>query len=160
MNDEELKKKCKEREKIFQQAMESCHSSSPIDCIEWFADRIAELEAEVKERKDKADLWCKTANLKDHNIMINKELEKENAELKETLRTYNGCGDWDDDFHTCRVYLQHEELQEYIEQLTKAKEIIKELVRVEYADFTNGDYSNELSKVLEQAEQFLKEVEK
>ena len=32
------------------------------------------------------------------------ELEKENAELKETLRTYNGCGDWDNDFHTCRVY--------------------------------------------------------
>jgi len=44
--------------------------------------RIAELEAEVKEWKDKADLWCKTANLKDHNIMINKELEKENAELR------------------------------------------------------------------------------
>ena len=41
-------------------------------------------------------------------------------------------------------------------QLNNAKEIIKELVRVEYADFTNGDYSNELSKVLEQAEQFLK----
>lgn len=45
-------------------------------------DRVRELEAEVKEWKDKADLWCKTANLKDHNIMINKELEKENAELK------------------------------------------------------------------------------
>ena len=46
------------------------------------------------------------------------------------------------------------------QQLAKAKEIIKELARVEYADFTNGDYSNELSKVLEQAEQFLKEIEK
>ena len=45
-------------------------------------DRVRELEAEVKEWKDKANLWCKTANLKDHNIMINKELEKENAELK------------------------------------------------------------------------------
>ena len=45
-------------------------------------DKVKELEAEVKEWKDKADLWCKTANLKDHNIMINKELEKENAELK------------------------------------------------------------------------------
>lgn len=39
-------------------------------------------------------------------------LQGENAELKETLKTYNGCGDWDNDFHTCRVYLQHEELQE------------------------------------------------
>lgn len=86
-------------------------------------------------------------------------LEKENVELKKTLKTYNGCGDWDNDFHTCRVYLQHEELQKREELLTNAKEIIKELVRVEYADFTNGDYSNELSKVLEQAEQFLKESE-
>ena len=47
--------------------------------------RIAELKAEVKEWKDKADLWCKTANLKDHNIMINKELEKENAELRKRV---------------------------------------------------------------------------
>lgn len=43
--------------------------------------------------------------------------------------------------------------------LGEAKEIIKEFVRVEYADFTNGDYSNELSKVLERAEDFLKEWE-
>ena len=53
------------------------------------------------------------------------ELEKERAELQETLKTYNGCGDWDNDFHTCRVYLQHEELQMYIEQLTKAKSLLK-----------------------------------
>jgi hypothetical protein len=51
-------------------------------------------------------------------------LKKENADLKETLKTYNGCGDWDNDFHTCRVYLQHEELQMYIHQLTEAKDII------------------------------------
>ena len=44
MKDEELKNKCTERAKIFQQAIESCKSSNPIDCIEWFADRIAELE--------------------------------------------------------------------------------------------------------------------
>jgi hypothetical protein len=49
MTDEELKKKCIERVKIFQQAMESCHSSSPIDCIEWFADRISDLEKENAE---------------------------------------------------------------------------------------------------------------
>ena len=52
MTDEELKNKCSERAKIFQQAMESCHSSSPIDCIEWFADRIADLEKENAELKD------------------------------------------------------------------------------------------------------------
>jgi len=51
MTEEELKNKCKERAKIFQQAMESCKSSSPIDCIEWFADRIAELEAQIEKMK-------------------------------------------------------------------------------------------------------------
>ena len=51
MTKEELKQKCKERAKIFQQAMESCHSSSPIDCIEWFADRITELEAQIEKMK-------------------------------------------------------------------------------------------------------------
>ena len=61
------------------------------------------------------------------------ELEEENAELKKTLRTY-GCGDWDNDFHTCRVYLQHEELQMYIEQLTKATDIIKK-----FSEFVNNE---------------------
>ncbi len=45
---------------------------------------------------------------------------------------------------------------EYKKQLTKAKKIIREFARLEYADFSDGDYSNELSKVLEQAEKFLK----
>ena len=52
MTKEELKQKCTERAKIFQQAMESCHSSSPMDCIEWFADKIAELEKENAELKE------------------------------------------------------------------------------------------------------------
>ena len=72
------------------------------------------------------------------------DLEKENAELKEKyVKNITDCD-------ICDTYCNS--------QLTEAKEIIKELVRVEYADFTNGDYSNELSKVLEQAEQFLKET--
>lgn len=45
------------------------------------------------------------------------------------------------------------------DQLAQATKIIRELAQVEYNDYTNGDYSNELSKVLEQAEQFLKEAE-
>ena len=51
MTEEELKQKCTERAKIFQQAMESCKSSSPIDCIEWFADMIADLEALIEKMK-------------------------------------------------------------------------------------------------------------
>jgi len=47
MNKDEMKNKCAERAKIFQQAMKSCKSSNPIDCVEWFADRIYELEEKI-----------------------------------------------------------------------------------------------------------------
>ena len=56
MTKDEMKNKCAERTRIFQQAMESCKSSNPIDCIEWFADRIADLEKEnavFEEDRDK-----------------------------------------------------------------------------------------------------------
>jgi hypothetical protein len=83
-------------------------------------------------------------------------LEKENAELKETLETYNGCGDWDNDFHTCRVYLQHEELQMYIHQLTKAKEIIENLIGLLPDEVLCHDYYKRV--YVDPAEQFLKEI--
>lgn len=130
---------CKEPCKLLQDA-----------CL--IAGKVKELERENADLRDNYDQFKASA------IPEIERLQKENAELKETLKTYNGCGDWDNDFHACRVYLQHEELQMYIDQLTKAIEIIKEFIRLEYADFTNGDYSNELSKVLEQAEQFLEKV--
>ena len=79
------------------------------------------------------------------------ELEKENAELKETLKTYNGCGDWDNDFHTCRVYLQHEELQKYVEQLTKAKVALRNVI-----DYL-GQFCSDYPDCVIEAEQFLKE---
>lgn len=83
-------------------------------------------------------------------------LQKENAELKETLKTYNGCGDWDNDFHTCRVYLQHEELQECMEQLTKAKEHIQTLISclIDWVQKSDKDY-----QYIAEAEQFLRETD-
>lgn len=87
-----------------------------------------------------------------------KDLEKENTELKEILKTYNGCGDWDNDFHTCRVYLQHEELQECEEQLAKAKELLNEFMRISKA--SDEDFEHDYSELIAEAEQFLKEVEK
>ena len=86
------------------------------------------------------------------------DLEKENAELKETFKTYNGCGDWDNDFHTCRVYLQREELQECTEQLTKAIEIIREFV--EWANWQGNSKCPSFKSIQDKAEQFLSEVEK
>ena len=95
-------------------------------------------------------------------VSISGSVEK--PELKETLKTYNGCGNWDNDFHTCRVYLQHEELQMYIDQLTKAKKIIKK-----FSEFVNNDveydpehpqeYTDLWNELCEQAEQFLKDSE-
>ena len=110
MTEEELKQKCKERAKIFQQAMESCHSSSPIDCIEWFADRIA-------------------------------ELEKENAELKKRVDNLYNSDCWAS------------------EQLTKAKEIIREFV--EWATWQGNSKCPSFKSIQDKAEQFLNsEVEK
>jgi hypothetical protein len=104
--------------------------------------RIEELEAEVKEWKDKADLWCKTANLKDHNIMINKELEKENAKLKEKLKPEN-----------CLKLLAKEGYIKFTsEQLTKAKELLKRFIELENCTL---DYDD-----IKEAEQFISEVEK
>ena len=112
MTEEELKNKCKERAKIFQQAMESCKSSNPIDCIEWFADRIA-------------------------------DLEKENAELKEHHKS------------VCETLTNtHRSLRE---QLTKAKEILEELAKMEYVINPPVD---KVRSLMVKAEQFLKEIEK
>ena len=92
------------------------------------------LKKELNEWKDKADLWCNTANLKDHNIMINKELEKENAELKDNFK------------------IAKDNEYEYSSLLTKAKEIIKELLNSCF-----GYNSKTVNyEVKAKAEQFLK----
>ncbi len=86
MTEEELKNKCKERAKIFQQAMESCKSSSPMDCIEWFADRIAELEEKLKHAEENCiNKTCVVFKDKEDCVAKLLELEKENAELKKSL---------------------------------------------------------------------------
>ena len=113
--------------------------------------QIAELEKENAELK--SQLRDKKCNDKDCPVFIKLvQAQKENAELTKKLGDVQmqKAGEKSD-----LVWHLKEANEQKAKQLTKAKEIIKELVRVEYADFTNGDYSNELSKVLEQAEQFL-----
>jgi cell division septum initiation protein DivIVA len=115
--------------------------------------QIAELEKENAELKSECrrcvytDCPCVLSDYgKDRNGICDhfKDVFDENAELKEQCSILADC-------NTCTSTCKTENI-EMKKQLTKAKEIIRELVRVEYADFTNGDYSNELSKVLEQAE--------
>jgi hypothetical protein len=141
------------------------------DCyIKWLETDFVKMRTKPLEQKIE-NLEKENAELRNNGFTVSamteqqlkvaiekgEQLEKENAELTETLKTYNGCGDWDNDFHTCRVYLQHEELQEYIEQLIKAKEIIRELLSWE----SRADYDYvEYNLIKDKAEQFLKEIEK
>ena len=171
MTDEELKNKCSERAKIFQQAMESCHSSSPIDCIEWFADRIAELEKENAELKEKS-----SRQSKNYKCDVGKLLE-ENADLKVKVGLSIDCekaqkngelclgygGDEDEPCEHCKNcikcecgYYQLGEIEKE-DQLTKAKELLKEFVHHYKAKTI---YIENMKDLLEQAEQFLSEVEK
>lgn len=90
MTREELENKCKERAKIFQQAMESCKSSSPIDCIEQFADRIAELEKENAELKKK-NLGAQDAvTMQMYTNRANKEIaDKQLTKAKEIIKKFS-----------------------------------------------------------------------
>ena len=101
MTKEELKQKCTERAKIFQQAMESCHSSSPIDCIEWFADRIAELTEWLNDASDeklklqmlRVDLVSKIGNQEKQIAelkALNNELLEEGRLHKEQITELQG----------------------------------------------------------------------
>ncbi len=112
-------------------------------CHKWF----------MRWREAKKDALYFDSSLQ-KQIQATLKLQKENAELKETLKTYNGCGDWDNDFHTCRVYLRHEELQMYIEQLRKAEDIIKDLLNLPFAN--NEEVYADVTSHLDRAEQFLK----
>ena len=165
MTDEELKKKCTERARIFQQAMESCKSSNPIDCIEWFADRIAELEkenTELKEfyEKEYFEIADRTA---DEKI---KELEKYQTEV--TVDDYspydeNTWGMMHEEMFVpkelVRVLLKESyALSEHRnDQLTKAKELLERLLITS----CNSDVLNllpncsEVLRVRVEAEQFL-----
>lgn len=81
MAKEELKQKCTERAKIFQQAMESCHSNNPMDCIEWFADRIIDLKAENEQIKN-SDTLCKLIG----------EQKRKITELEQQIEKMKCCG--------------------------------------------------------------------
>lgn len=149
MDKDEMKNKYTERAKIFQQAMESCKSSSPMDCIEWFADRIAELGKENAELKEN----LKTAYRKGMRHMA--------KALKDYDRTDGLYTDYFE--HSVDKVLQREQLgfEKYgtlADQLTKAKELLKKLLSAytSYAD-SFDDRDNE---IIAETEQFLSEVEK
>ena len=86
------------------------------------------------------------------------ELEKENAELKHTIAELRR----DKDNLNTHTKAQ-EKLSEYrSNQLTKAKEVINDLVHLgEFNEHTDEEYFNyQVHEVLKNAEQFISEVEK
>lgn len=74
------------------------------------------------------------------------DLEKENAELKEALKNDKVC--------KCSHYFNFKDLEK---QLTKAKELLKQLVDIEYAINIPKE---KIISLRVKAEQFLSEVEK
>ena len=106
--------------------------------------RITELEVTNKKISDEC-----------HKLVDSLEKkQKENAELKEAIKHFNPCSEWNDDVHDCEF--RHYAM-EYGSQLTKAKKIIKDLcgmvreLNKPNVQLTNVDYS------LSEAERFIKE---
>ena len=142
MTDEELKNKCIERVKIFQQAMESCHSSNPIACIEWFADRIKELEKENAELKVKVGLSidCEKAQ-KDGELCLGYGGDED--EPCEQCKNCIKC--------ECGYYQLGE--TEKDEQLIKAKELLNMFLRLHYSLIVDE------KTLFDKVENFLKDSE-
>ena len=79
--------------------------------------------------------------------MTKEELEKENAELKEQCSILS-------DSNTCHSSCKNENA-EMKEQLTKAKELIKEMLSILPKENIEGVY-----EITEKAEEFIREAEK
>ena len=65
--------------------MESCHSNNPMDCIEWFADRIIKLEAENEQIKN-SDTLCKLIGEQKREIAdLEAQIEKMKTDYEQLL---------------------------------------------------------------------------
>ena len=127
------------REKEIQDFKETNHELAKT-CIER-KKRIAELEKENNRLSRKCE--CLTKNNESIIDILNdvERLEKENSELKEKLN-----------FST--QYYRGEKAQK---QLTKAKEILREYIRINLLPPIERNFDDEV-KLFKQAEQFLNEV--
>lgn len=114
---------------------------------DFLINKIVQLEQKLEQtEKDLADYQF--------NYPTIKELEKENAELK-GLKDVATLIKANNDTVVTLMQLNNK-LVSKNQQLTKAKEIIKNLLEIEYP----SSPLEECKKAIEQAEQFLKEIEK
>ena len=123
-------------------------------------DIIKELEAKNAELKEKVEAYDRNRdrliamgfphfrNWKEYAEKL-KEIEKENAELKEKVNILDNCDRLGDVI-----------TEAYKDQITKAKEIIKKIDKIFYSGENAIKRLSEISDILAEAEQFLKELEK
>jgi len=149
-----------------------------VDGAEPREKRIADLEKENAELKEKSSRQSKNykcdvgklleenAEWKKRNETLKDALEharkvygddleksyKEIAELKEAIKHFNPCSEWNDDVHDCEF--RHYAM-EYGSKLTKATDLLKKVIKV-----TWGEGWNYSLDVKVEAEQFIKDLEK
>jgi len=122
-----------------------------------------ELEIDNKrlDFNEKVQLVMKQKELKEQDIRLNKlcfdyqekdkrieELEQENTRLKLELEALDGQIPWKD----------IKDKSEVLGKLTEAKEIIRQLLLLPYAN--NEEVNADVTSILNKAENFLSEVEK
>lgn len=115
-----------------------------IDCCGlWvsYKDYVTELESKIADIKANCDLAIEGRDIKI------KELEKENAELKEKVNILDNCDRLGDVI-----------TEAYKDQLTKAKEIIRTFLNMPMPN--NEEVFADVGAILTKAEQFIKEIEK
>jgi hypothetical protein len=167
MNADELKKEAED----WLNKWELCNKcENKVDCISNFSyckkvvlqsylasaepreKRIEELEKENLYYKDIVE--TNTAEWEEQGQRV-VALEKENAELKDYRLTT--LAKQQTEMSEYALNLEHK-LSWYDNQLTKAKEIIEQLLLLPYAN--NEEVYADVTSYLDEAEQFLKEVEK
>lgn len=135
-----------ENERLQKENAELKHNKKTVahlaDCLEEkMKERIVELEKENTELK--AHIKADCIDCADY-IKI-KKLEEENAEIKAELK----------DANEKVVHLACNQNKDLKQQLTKAKEIIKDLLNLPFAN--NEEVYADVTSHLDRAEQFLKE---
>ena len=142
MNKEKLKKENAElKEKI--SVLLSC-TNCPENKGGWICEKEYEnkcLTQKIVYIKELEEEKCELLGIIQGKDKVIQELEKENAELKE--KYVKECED--------TMYV----VTDYSKQLTKAKELIKEMLSILPKENIEGVY-----EITEEAEQFLNEVEK
>lgn len=140
---------------------DSCYGDRPLsphwdffqDGVE-FGERQSENKIEEFEEENRK-LILGNKSLSEKLISVTREkldLQKENTELRTRLEALEGQTPWKD----------IKNKNELIGQLTKAKEIINDLVHLgEFNEHTDEEYFNyQVHEALKNAEQFISEVEK